>query len=144
MILLSDVIAENESSQNPLSMRFEITYNPSLNGIKNAQEYATAGYMDINTARMICQTSWGKFQIMGDNIYNLLNINITLLDYLSDKNNIQLNAFNMFIRHIGFTNCEYSMMSERDKEKFAQAYNGSLQYIEGMNEAYANLVGQGE
>ena len=138
MILLSDCVAQVESSGNPLAMRYEPDYLPTLTSIQLTQKFATNGYMDTNTARMIASTSWGKFQIMGANLYAVLKFEGTLLDYLSDAGQ-QLVTFQDFIAHLGFTDGPFAMMSDASLLKFARLYNGSEVYAESLKRAYGQM-----
>ena len=138
MILLSDCVAQVESANNPCAMRYEPDYVPTLTSIQSVQKYATAGYMDATTARMIASTSWGKFQIMGANLYAVLKFEDTLLDYLSDAGQ-QLVTFQDFIAHLGFTDGPFAMMSDASLLKFARLYNGSEVYAESLKHAYGQM-----
>ena len=147
MILLSDCVAQVESSGNPLAMRYEPDYTPTLNSIQLTQKFAANGYMDTNTAngymdtntaRMIASTSWGKFQIMGANLYAVLKYEDTLVSFLSDVGS-QLAAFQSFIGHIGFTDGPFSLMSENALLRFARLYNGSEVYAESLKHAYGQM-----
>lgn len=138
MILLSDCVAQVESSGNPLAMRFEPDYTPTLSSVQLVQKYAANGYMDNITARMIASTSWGKFQIMGANLYAVLKYEDTIFSYLSDAGS-QLVSFRDFISQIGFTDGPFSMMSENALLKFARLYNGSDVYASALRQAAENL-----
>ncbi len=138
MILLSDCVAQVESANNPLAMRYEPDYTPTLNSVQLVQKYAANGYMDNITARMIASTSWGKFQIMGANLYAVLKYEDTLFSYLSDAG-VQLVTFQDFIKHLGFTDGPFAMMGEASLLKFARLYNGSEVYAESLKHAYGQM-----
>ena len=138
MILLSDCVAQVESANNQCAMRYEPDYLPTLTSIQLNQKFATNGYMDTNTARMIASTSWGKFQIMGANLYAVLKYEDTLVSFLSDVGS-QLAAFQSFIGHIGFTDGPFSLMSENALLRFARLYNGSEVYAESLKHAYGQM-----
>ena len=138
MISLSDCVAQVESANNPCAMRYEPDYVPTLNSIQLTQKFATAGYMDTITARMIASTSWGKFQIMGANLYAVLKYEDTLVSFLSDVGS-QLAAFQSFIGHLGFTDGPFAMMGEASLLKFARLYNGSEVYAESLKHAYGQM-----
>lgn len=139
MIRLSDCVKQVESSGNYLAMRFEPTYTPTPSSQQAVQKYASGGYMDMTTARMICQTSWGAFQIMGANLYGNLDCQTTLATYLQNSANIQLSMFNRFIQQIGFSDGPYKLMSQKARLRFARLYNGSEVYAHSLDEAYDNL-----
>lgn len=138
MILLSDVVAQVESAGNLLAMRFEPDYVPSMVGIQNCQNYVVNGYIDYKTARNICQTSYGKYQIMGDNLFNELNYKNTLFNYLSSEEN-QLLTFSEFIKKIGFENIEFNLIPKNELNNFAIHYNGSVVYANSLENAYGVL-----
>jgi len=76
-ILLSDVIALVESSNNPHAMRFEAaTYQSLMTGAMTPAHAAiVANIQGIHkcsqsTAQVIFSTSYGAYQIMGFNLYN--------------------------------------------------------------------------
>lgn len=140
MILLSDCVAQVESANNPLAMRYEPDYLPTLTSIQLTQKFASNGYMDTITARMIASTSWGKFQIMGANLYSVLKYEDTIVSFLSDVGS-QLAAFQSFIAHLGFTDGPFKHMSETALLKFARLYNGSEVYAQSLNDAYPQLKG---
>ena len=72
MITLAQVIARVESADNPYALRFEpATY---LNIGQSRFDLARAAAKSVNkcsidTANVILSTSWGRFQIMGFNLY---------------------------------------------------------------------------
>ena len=138
MILLSDCVSQVESSGNPSAMRYEPDYNPTLSSIQSVQKYATGGYMDLITARMVASTSWGEFQIMGANLWGVLNYQKTMMDYLSSPAD-QLVAFHKFIAQIGFTDGPFKLMSETALLRFARFYNGSEVYAESLKRAYVQM-----
>ncbi len=138
MILLSDCVAQVESANNPLAMRYELDYIPTFNSILLTQKFATNGYMDTITARIIASTSWGKYQIMGANLYAGLKYEDTLFSYLSDAG-VQLVTFQDFIKHLGFTDGPFAMMGEASLLKFARLYNGSEVYAESLKHAYGQM-----
>ena len=137
--MLSEVVAQVESSGNPLAMRYEPAWNPQNE--MNAQHYATGGWIDEPTAAMICKTSWGKYQIMGDNLYGALGYDGTIVDFLNNPLR-QLRYFQAFLRTIGFADVVFNAMSEADKVAFGAAYNGNGPvYAQSLNSAYAELAG---
>ena len=137
-ILLSDCVAHVESAGNPLAMRFEPDFNPTNAAIITVQSFATNGYMNKITARMIASTSWGRYQIMGANLWTQ-GYTGTILGYLS-SNIAQRESFERFIQHIGFTDRPFKLMSPDAVLKFARLYNGSEVYAESLNRAYGDLI----
>ena len=137
--MLSEVVAQVESSGNPLAMRYEPAWNPQNE--MNAQHYATGGWIDEPTAAMICKTSWGKYQIMGDNLYGALGYGGTIVEFLNNPL-CQLRYFQAFLRMIGFSDTEFSLMTEAEKVAFGAAYNGNGPvYAQALDKAYVGLRG---
>lgn len=139
LIMLSEVVAQVESSGNLLAMRYEPAWTPQNE--MNAQHYATGGWIDEPTAAMICKTSWGKYQIMGDNLYGALGYNGTLVDYLNSPIR-QLKYFQAFLRTIGFSDVDFGTMTPSEKVAFGSAYNGNGPvYADSLDSAYKFLAG---
>lgn len=139
--LLSECVSYVESRGNPLAMRYEPSYNASPSGIVSAAKYATGGYMSQDTAHMTACTSWGEFQIMGDNLYNL-GYTDTIFEFLSDSE-LQMRYFHLFIGRIGFVDGPFRLLSDTELNNFAKAYNGSLAYANALKEAAAKLQENG-
>ena len=138
LIMLSEVVAQVESANNPFSMRFEPAWIP--HNELAAQKYATGGWIDEPTAAMICKTSWGKYQIMGDNLYGQLGYDGSLVDYLISPIR-QLKYFQSFLRTIGFSDVDFSALSNSQLDAFAMKYNGSAVYADSLRRAYVALGG---
>lgn len=139
MIMLSDVVAQVESSNNPLSMRYEPAWVP--HNEVNAQKYAANGWIDEPTAAMICKTSWGKYQIMGDNLYGTLQYTGTIVDFMTNTLR-QLRFFQAFLRGIGFSDGLFGEMSSVQILDFAEKYNGNgPAYAQALQRAYKELGG---
>ncbi len=138
LIKLSDVVAHVESGGNPVAMRYEPTYNPSETGISNAFKFATGSYISAETAKMICMTSWGLYQIMGDNLYNVLTMKQDIVVFLNDIL-LQLTFFEHFISKIGFVDGLFGEMSPEQIDEFAVKYNGSILYAEALKNAYKTI-----
>lgn len=139
-ILLSDCVAEVESSNSPYAMRFEANYTVSNGAARQIQKYATACYMDQNTALNIGRTSWGRFQIMGANLYTMLKCQAPIVHFLEDDE-MQLNFFNAFCENIGFENSDFQNYLDNPDEllSFARCYNGSEIYAESLKAAFEKL-----
>lgn len=65
---LSQLIAQVETGNNPWAMRYEPAFTVEASAISSAVK---AIHPDCSfwTARVILCTSWGKYQIMGENLY---------------------------------------------------------------------------
>lgn len=140
-ILLSDCVARVESSDNPLAMRFEPGYQPSAKGEANAKSYATGGYVSQNTAIAICQFSYGRYQIMGDNLYNELNYQHSLIAFLT-SGMVQLYTFKQFLKLGGFSDVDFSTLTQEELVAFGDYYNGNgTVYAQSLIKAYQALQG---
>ncbi len=136
MILLSQVVAQVESGGSIFAMRYEPAYEPSNAA---ACQAAAGEYMSMETAAMICKTSWGRYQIMGDNLYGpVINLRVNIIRYASNEI-LQLHSFCTFISSLGFQDVDFSTLSEKDLEKFAVLYNGSAVYAESLSAAYQRM-----
>lgn len=139
LIMLSEVVAQVESSNNLLSMRYEPAWTPQHD--QSAAAYATGGWIDEVTAAMICKTSWGKYQIMGDNLYGALGYDGTIVDFLNSPLR-QLRYFQAFLRSIDFSDMDFATMNEHEKILFGEKYNGNGPvYAQALDKAYAELGG---
>lgn len=139
-ILLSDVVAATESSDSPLAMRFEPGYQPSALGESNAKKYATASYCNQNTAIAICQFSYGRYQIMGDNLYNELDYQQTLVSFLT-SGVAQLVMFKKFIDKGGFQDVAFDTMTDAELVAFGDYYNGAGNvYAHSLRVHYADMA----
>lgn len=138
-VLLSDCVAHIESAGDPLAMRFEPGWHASPVGILKAAQHATGGWIDQATAANICACSYGRFQIMGDNLFGVLNFQGTLAAYLT-SDVLQHNSFNSFISHIGFKDAPFSSFTPAQLTSFARSYNGSVVYATSLKLAYHELT----
>ncbi len=138
-VMLSDCVAEVESSQNMRAMRFEPSFQPTQEAANIIKAYATGGYMDNPTALNIAATSWGMFQIMGENLYTVCNYQRTLVDFLTSPMR-QLVAFNAFLASIGFQNVPFDSLKTSQILDFGQKYNGNGEaYAAALEKAYKEL-----
>jgi hypothetical protein len=139
MILLSQVVAQVESGGSIFAMRYEPNFAPHPASVAACQT-AAGEYISTETARMICKTSWGRYQIMGDNLYGpVINLRVNIISYATNEI-IQLHSFATFIGSIGFQDVDFSTLSDEDLEKFAVLYNGSAVYADSLKSAYQRMV----
>lgn len=68
IITLADLIAFNESNNNCNAVRFEPAHIPHTTYINKMKELVGCS---TATASVLCATSWGKYQIMGDTLIDL-------------------------------------------------------------------------
>lgn len=140
-VLLSDVVAQVESSGSMLAMRYEPDWLTTASDMQAVQSRASGGgFMDLKTARMLASTSWGRYQIMGSNLWGkLCNYQGTLAEYLTDGAS-QLLTFKSFIGQIGFSDQPFNALSEDQLLSFARAYNGNgPAYSRALQDAYYRL-----
>lgn len=62
---IAELIAQAESSGNKFAVRYEKGHMPNLAFVK---EMMTVAQCSFDTAYMMCQCSWGLYQIMGDEL----------------------------------------------------------------------------
>lgn len=81
-----------------------------------------------DTARLIYSTSWGGYQVMGFNLYDRINIGVSIASYLKDYC-LQDETFYQFIQ---MKNIIYSIDELKNdqvkRDHFALTYNGSTDY----------------
>lgn len=132
---ISQLVAQIESAGVPYLMRFEPKFSPSQQAINNCIAAHKPGFMNRATAEMICRTSWGLYQIMGENLYTICDVKRPISHYLIDTA-MQEAAFITFLRK---RNIAYSVEQLRTDEslrvRFAKVYNGSAAYAAKIKEA---------
>lgn len=130
---LPSVIAQTESGTNDFRLRFESglyaewTVRPT--SFVRQQICATImrlNYCSLDTAEMIACTSWGRYQILGENLYDpsCCDVKSNVFQFAGTAP-AQLLAFNDFLerRHVDFTLTDILMDSDK-RQKFIAAYNG--------------------
>lgn len=132
---ISQLVAQIESANIPYLIRFEPGFKPSQQAINNCIAAHKPGFMNRATAEMICCSSWGAFQIMGENLYTICEMQAPISHFLIDTDR-QERAFFTFIRK---RNIAYSVEQLRTDEslrvRFARVYNGSAAYAAKIKEA---------
>jgi hypothetical protein len=153
MITLSQVIAEVESSSNPFAVRFESEMYKNLSEriLRNHEimiilsRIRNYNKCDMDTAGMIFCTSWGLYQIMGENIYSdNIRYYRDIFSFLIDKDEQDI-AFQRFTIQNEIYYPDVSEMIGNDTEltKFAKCYNGPGEienYKQAIMDAYDNLT----
>lgn len=128
---LANLIAFVESSNERSAMRHEPLYKPS---IANIALLANALHCTQDTAGIICATSWGLYQIMGDNLVSQ-GLRTWPADYCADVN-VQLLHFSEFCNRAGIDYSLSDVVSDPVKRlNFATHYNGP-----GNAQAYADRM----
>jgi len=138
-IMLSDVVAQVESSNCPGAIRYEPGYQPSALGIGQAARFATGSWMDNATAQIIAKTSFGRFQIMGDNLYNAMQYTGTIWDFVAWPAK-QLEIFNLFIQRGKFKDAPFAGLVKSELDAFALYYNGARVYADSLVRTYQAML----
>jgi N-acetylmuramidase len=137
---LAQIIASIESTNNHAAIRFE----PRLYAAESILDKTLvariqgANDCDSNTARMIACTSWGAFQVLGENIYSLRWSDSIGLFLMSPS--AQTDMFESFLTFRKLPNDWNALKSNGPLlENFARVYNGSPAYSIRMRDAAAAL-----
>lgn len=139
---LEYVIAQVESSNCLSAVRFESMLNNNHPQWIEGQldKIQAANGCNVATALMIASTSWGKYQLLGANIY-ALGAKISLLEWWNDPV-AQSVSFAFFINPHGFEPSEDIASWTDDRFlKFAAFYNGPgapAAYAAAMQKVLAN------
>lgn len=118
---LGDLIAYNESNGDQNAVRFETMHlpgTPYINRMKEIVRCSTA------TAAVLCATSWGKYQIMGDTLIDL-GLSVSPI-YFCSRDDLQDKAFSDFLtrNHIGGYTLTDITQDATKRATFARIYNG--------------------
>lgn len=126
-MILSDVIAGVESSDNIMAMRFEpAMYGNAPGWAKNQLTYIHAAnpWASPETGLMIASTSWGRYQILGANIYAFGAYNSPIAAFLASSSD-QESVFHDFIGPHGYhPEDDTSVWNIAEFGAFAAFYNG--------------------
>ena len=154
-ITLADVVAQVESSDNPDAIRYEPIVHSRFKNITPGTDnyYILENIMKYNncnlqTACVLASMSFGKYQIMGENLYgNMIDLKYGVIDYLSDEEDQEI-SFEVFVSKIGFYYGQiFYLMTDNDLLKFATRYNGPGNpeaYVKAMKNVYIKLSMEGE
>ena len=143
---LAKVIATVESGPFPFAVRFEPTVYTARYGYSAGRPDEAAAMKanrcNLLTARMICSTSWGLFQLMGFNLYSpAIALPISVIAFGFDSET-QFDTFKKFVRLNGFDPDNFDFTDETLIERFARSYNGPgdvANYAAKMKAAYSQL-----
>lgn len=129
MLTLRQCVAQVESSGKTTAVRYEPRWTP-----KNQSAFiAKNGWMDTLTVNMLLQSSWGKYQVMCDNLYGVMNYQGTLNNFYASET-AQDAIFGKFCESIGFGQYADSPLNEvPNLDLFALRYNGSEVYATSLN-----------
>lgn len=128
MLTTSQLIARIESNNIPHALRFEPNFKPSQRAVDLCIAAHKPAYMNRATAEMICRTSWGLYQIMGENIYAMCGVSIPISRFMIDIET-QERAFYAFLRNRQINFLPEELRTDENKRiLFARRYNGSSAY----------------
>lgn len=134
-LTISKLVSQIESNNVPYAMRFEPGWRHDSNIISAVRQAHAPAYMNTTTAKNIMSTSYGLYQIMGENIYRL-GYKKPINEFMNNPSE-QLDIFNKFLVWRGINYTVEEIFSDRAKmEKFAKRYNGSLSYIQTLTNGY--------
>lgn len=139
---LAKAVSRVESSGFPYAVRFESGMFANKVGNASPAEFACMRWNKCNviTARMLCCTSWGLFQIMGFNLYDTLKLEVPIGSFLFDPET-QERAFEDFVKLGGFDPRNFDP-SDDNLRTFARYYNGPGavdDYSAELKAAFASL-----
>lgn len=129
---LSQLAAQVESGHNPGALRFEPAFRPSAEAIVNCKK---ANACSNATALVLCAMSFGKYQIMGENLWGMLGYSFDVAYFLNSED-LQDSAYWNFCQRkgIGFSLNEFLTDSAK-RLQYARLYNGP-----GNPAAYADRM----
>lgn len=135
MLTISRLVASAESNHVKHAMRFEPAWRHDNNITSLVRQAHAPAYMNSTTAKTIMATSYGLYQIMGENIYRL-GYKKPINEFMNNPED-QLDIFNKFLVWRGINYSVEEIFSDRTKmEKFAKRYNGSLSYVQTLTNHY--------
>lgn len=127
--VLISVIEQTESARRTNAVRFEPLTYQHIGTLysRSLHNCVVANRCSEDTAKMICSTSWGAFQLMGFNIYadNAPCLDMSIVTF---ANNFacQQSAIEYFLTSIGQKDVTWEQMklSEQVRNSFISKYNG--------------------
>jgi hypothetical protein len=134
---LRRIVSRVESGDNFFALRFEpkvyARFTEAERKSSTLAFIAKVNRCSIETAMMIFSTSWGAYQIMGSNLYQVCSLKIEIGMFMSIRSQ-QLDAFDIFVQgHIADYDPETATWkSAAALLEFAAFYNGP-----GQPEVYA-------
>lgn len=139
---LSQLIAQVESANSIQALRFEPAFHPTTKNITACiAAHKPFGGMSYVTAEGLLAHSFGLYQIMGENIYDL-GYSGTILDWWNSADK-QLDTFTKFCTNKGINYSLGEIVNDATKRlNFAKKYNGSAMYADRMLVVYNSLQGK--
>jgi len=151
-MLIYDVIALTESQNNQYAIRFEekvylnIYRRKSTELLQIIQKYNECSF---DTAKMIFSCSWGKYQIMGFNLYSVCQLKTSIGEFLC-SDNLQNLAFMRFCTankiDLSKVELELKALSEQKaiiklKTSSHAEFTGSFKsFLENNQKSYSSII----
>jgi hypothetical protein len=141
---LGTIIAWIESNDDTQALRFEPTVYQRIHAdlfadkiIANIRRIHQCTY---ETAAVIYSTSYGKYQIMGNALYDpsFLNMPITFFDFVN-KLSAQDTAFTRFVESHKIDFTPQQLLNVNNAQTFAIHYNGSPSYANNIKASLAHF-----
>jgi len=141
---LGMVIAWIESNNNNQAIRFEPGIHEKIHtrmfGDKIITNIRAIHKCTYETAAIIYSSSFGKYQIMGNALYDpqFIDQKTTIFSYcgVGDAANVAQDAdFCTFTKHRGIGFSVRELLELTNRQKFALHYNGSLNYADNIEKA---------
>lgn len=97
-------------------------------------------YISEATAYMLCATSWGKYQILGWNLWTVPLLDVPLSAWLEDEGaqEVSMDAWDAVRLHVGVRRL-FDSLSDAELQKLALRHNGNLNYVTKLKRAYGYL-----
>lgn len=128
----ADIIASIESSNADWAIRFERRAFAAITnkgGNDTTAKIQRVHHCSADTARMLYATSFGRYQIMGFNLWGILRYSMTYAEFIADPD-AQADAFNAFLIVKGIQYSPADLMDAVKRRNFALRYNGSAKYAD--------------
>lgn len=140
---LHELISRVESNDNPYAIRFEPAQMDRDRPDALLKAVRDANHCNWTTAHSILAHSWGRYQIMGFNLYNGLLRVMSIGGYMATPA-LQDTTFAAFVDPHGFdANAEVNLADANWLIRFATFYNGAgnvSAYIARLNEVAASFA----
>lgn len=124
------IISRIESRGQYYAMRFERrVFNAITNAGGNAitEKIRTLHSCSQDTAKVIYSSSFGAYQIMGFNLYGMLEYQGKFIDFMLNKQ-VQNDLFQSFLISKGIAFSPSELLDEANRMRFALRYNGAKTY----------------
>jgi hypothetical protein len=142
MLTTSRLVALVESAEVNHALRYEPNFAKYVlrSSMVKCVEAHSPAYMNLTTAKHLLMFSYGRFQIMGENIY-ALGYGKPLAEFLTNETDQNI----MFYEFLKSRDIFYTFDELRDswekRKKFAIKYNGSAAYANTLLQAIQYMEG---